>query len=299
MRRRSLGRGLSELIAGDLTVQGRAVVEIPVDQIHPNRYQPRRAVPDDTLAELVQSIKTRGVIQPISVRPVGSEYEIVAGERRWRACQAAGLATVPCIVQDVSDQEALQMALIENLQREDLSSIEAAHAYRKLINDFGLTQDQVASLIGKSRSAIANTLRLLDLPEEIQNSIHSGTISEGHGRALLGLSEFPEILMEAWMYVEANDLSVRETEELVRRKVSEAHKPPVTAPKAAGSATTAADPNLVAVQEALQMALGTRVRIKRRARGGGTIIISYHDDEELTRLVETIVPPDTILGTSP
>ncbi len=297
MRRRSLGRGLSELIAGDTTVQGRAIVDIPVGDIYPNRYQPRRQMSDEGLQELVQSVKMRGVLQPICVRRVGDRYEIVTGERRWRACQEAALSAVPCIVQDVSDRDSLQIALIENLQREDLTGIEAAHAYRQLINDFDLTQEQVAEFIGKSRPTIANTLRLLELPQDIQDSIQGAIISEGHGRALLALLASPEALTEAWVEVERKGLTVRETEELVRRIAKKLAKPEAAPAQPSRPATI--EPNLAAAEERLQMALATKVKIKTRARGGGTIAINYHDDEELDRLLDMLAPGDGLLKGTP
>ena len=283
MRRRTLGRGLSELISGEALAQTRAVVEVPVGRIAPNPFQPRISVESDSLEELTLSIEAHGVIQPIITRLVGDDYEIIAGERRWRAAQRAGLETVPCIVQDVSNEEALQLALIENLQREDLSSIEAARGYRRLMDEFGMTQEQLSQLIGKSRSGIANTLRLLDLPQEIQEGIQSRLASEGHGRALLGLAGDADGLLAAWRKVLDDSLTVRETEKLVRETAGPRPMPPPLQP---GSRRL--EPNLRAAQERIQDALATRVRIRPNGTGGGKIEIRFSSGEEFERLLDAL-----------
>lgn len=285
MRRRSLGKGLGELISGEPLTQARPVVELALDRLSPNPRQPRAQMSGDRLEELTLSIETHGVLQPIIVRPVGDDYEIVAGERRWRAAQRAGLAAVPCMVQDVSDEDSLQIALIENLQREDLNPVEAARGYRHLIQEFGLSQEQLAQAIGKSRSAIANTMRLLDLPQPLLQAIQSGEISEGHGRALLGLSGAEDRLLELCEMIREQGLTVRDTERLVREAVAPAPEPEPTARPSAAPI----DPNLRDVQERVQGALATKVVIRPNQRGGGKIEISYHDGEEFERLVELLL----------
>ncbi|MBU0609232.1 MAG: ParB/RepB/Spo0J family partition protein, partial [Armatimonadetes bacterium] len=187
MRKKGLGRGLSDLLSGDSLAQSRAVIEVPLDDIEPNPLQPRQAMDDSSLEELTLSIETHGVLQPILVRGTDSGYQLVAGERRWRAARRAGLHTIPCLVQTVDDVQSLELAMIENLQRDDLNAIDAARGYRMLVTEFGMTQEDVAKKIGKSRSGVANTMRILELPTEIQEDIRSGVLSEGHGRALLPL----------------------------------------------------------------------------------------------------------------
>ncbi|NSW55736.1 MAG: ParB/RepB/Spo0J family partition protein [Armatimonadetes bacterium] len=281
MRKRSLGRGLSELIPSGPINDSRALVEVPINSLYPNPMQPRADVDPDRLEELTLSIEAHGVLQPIIVRKKGDDYEIVAGERRWRAAQRAGLETVPCITQDITDEESLQLALIENLQREDLSPLEAARGYRRLINEFALTQEELARYLGKSRSAIANTLRLLDLPEEIQTAIQSGAMSEGHGRALLGLSGDPEAMLALARKIQEDGLTVREVERAVRealdREESQAVSEKPQRPRL--------DPNLRAIQDHLQGVLMTKVRIRQKSKGDGRIEINYSSAEELERLV--------------
>lgn len=285
MRRRSLGKGLGELISAEPLAESRAVVEVSLERLTPNPLQPRAQVDPDTLEELTLSIEKHGVIQPIIARPRGDDYEIIAGERRWRAAQRAGLQTVPCIVKDMSDQDSLQVALIENLQREDLNAVEAAKGYRRLIDEFGLTQEQLAQFIGKSRSAIANTMRLLDLPQAALDSIRRGEITEGHGRALLGLAgDADDQLLQLWQRVCDEALTVRETERAVRDTVS----PPKPA-EATLHEPEPVDPNLRDVQERLQNVLATKVTLRTRSRGAGRIEIAYSSSEEFQRLVEMLL----------
>ncbi len=285
MRRRSLGKGLSELMHGETLAQSRAVIDVPVNRLAPNPRQPRIDVDGDKLEELTLSVEAHGVLQPILVRLVDGDYEIIAGERRWRAAQRAGLEAVPCIVQDMSDEESLQVALIENLQRQDLNAVEAARGYRRLVDDFGLTQEQLATLIGKSRSAIANTLRLLDLPHPVQQAIQNGRISEGHGRALLGLGADDSRIVELWGTVEDRGLSVRDTEQLVREAVAPPDEPAIPTP----ATREHVDPNLQDVQERVQRALATKVMIRRNALGGGRFEIAYHDPGEFERLLDLLL----------
>ena len=262
--------------------------------IEPNPYQPRHHMDEDGIEDLAKSIERHGVVQPILVRRAGDGYQIIAGERRWRAAKRAGLGTIPCIVDDVNDEGALELALIENLQRDDLTGIEAALGYRRLVEEFALTQEQVAEYVGKSRSSVANTLRLLDLPEAIRDSIGNGTVSEGHGRALLGLAGDPQRMEALWSRVVDDGLSVRETEQAVRDALSAPVSLTPKSPVPAKAAPT--DPNLEDVQARLQTALAAKVIVKLRGRRGGSIEIRFHDGEDLDRLTETIAPAGGLLG---
>jgi len=298
MPRKGLGKGLSDLISADSLKQGATLLELRPHEIEPNPFQPRSDIDDDQLEELTRSIERHGVVQPLVVRPVGTGYQLVTGERRWRAAQRAGLATIPCLVRDTSDSEALQIALVENLQREDLNPIDAAHGYHQLVEDFGLTQEQVASIVGKSRAAVANTLRLLDLPDTIQDMVESGMLTEGHARALLPLVGVGDgwLVQETAENVATSGITVRDTEDLVRDKLQ---GPPAAEAgvSKAGSATPARpeDPNVADLEERLQLAIGTRVRIRTRLRGG-TINIQYHNYEELERIVRVLDPQDSRFG---
>lgn len=291
MSRSRLGRGLSQLISSNALSQSRAVIEVTPDRLQPNPFQPRRGYDVATLDELAESIRQQGILQPLLVRPAGDNYQIVLGERRWRAAQQAGLETVPCIVQEVEDRQALEMALIENLHREDLNAVERARAYQQLIDDFDFTHEELAQHIGKSRSAITNTLRLLQLPEEVLASLAEGNISEGHGRALLSLEDDPDSLRDVWRAVESEELSVRATEELVREALGR-DKPAAKARRSPRVAPPPPDPHLMALSEHLQETLAAEVKLQPRQSGGGTILIRYSDSEELQRIVEHIAPGD-------
>lgn len=291
MRKSSLGRGLNQLISRNALAQSRAVIEVAPDRLQPNPFQPRHGYDADLLSELAQSIRQQGILQPIMVRPAGDDYQIILGERRWRAAREAELETVPCIVQEVDDHQALEMALIENLHREDLNAVDRARAYQQLVDDFDFTHEELAEHIGKSRSAITNTLRLLHLPEEILASLADGRITEGHGRALLGLEDDPHLLLQVWETVVTEELSVRATEELVRQtaargKAVEERKEPRPQPE------PPADPHITALSEHLQATLATEVTIRTKPSGGGMIAIRYSDLEELDRIVESIAPGD-------
>jgi len=286
MRKPSLGRGLSQLIPSSAVAQSRAVIDISLDRLHPNPFQPRQAYDPETLSELVESIRSQGILQPILVRPAGEDYEIVLGERRWRAAEQAGLQTIPCMVQEVDDRHVLELALVENIQREDLNCMETARAYQQLVDEFGFTHDELSARIGKSRSAITNTMRLLQLPGDVQMSLLEGEISEGHGRALLTLVDDADKLLEVWATVRSGNLSVRETEKLVRKSggVGKVAKRPV------GPKSRALDSHLNAMVEHLQAALATEVNIRPKSEVTGTIVIHYTDAEELERIVQTIAP---------
>jgi ParB family chromosome partitioning protein len=275
--RHGLGRGLGALLTTPLSLEGKHLQDLPVDAISPNPQQPRKDFNINTLNDLSESVKRSGILQPVIVRKVGLGYELVVGERRWRAAKMAGLDKIPAVVRDVSDKESIELALVENLLREDLNPIEEAEAYRKLLADFGWTQEELAQHVGKDRSSIANYLRLLRLPEVIQTDLRSGRLTMGHARALLALSSpqdqlklREEILIHSW--------SVRATEEGVQRKRSQLPR-----------RVARRSPELVGLEETLRDTLATRVRIVGNERRGRIEII-YSSREELERLTELIAP---------
>jgi ParB family chromosome partitioning protein len=277
-RSQSLGRGLAALIPQRAAGQA-GPVEIPLDRIRPNPGQPRVRFADAELATLTASIREHGVLQPILVTETIDGYQLVAGERRWRAARAAGLDRIPAVVRQLDTATQLEIALVENLQREDLDPIEAAHGFRRLIDEFGFSQEQVAIRVGRARSTVTNTLRLLEASPLVQQAVIDRTISEGHARALGGLSvEHQEHVVGS---VIDQDLSVRQTEELVRRLRTPR---PATA---AATADAARDPDLDRVEEDLRQALGTKVSLARTRRGG-RIVIEYYSDEELGRLYDRL-----------
>lgn len=272
-RRRGLGRGLGALLGREAFDEG-LIRDLPVHEIRPSRLQPRSEISSEDVAELAASIADRGVLQPIVVRPVDDGFELVAGERRWRAALAAGLQVVPSVVRHLSDQESLEVALLENLQREDLRPLEKARAYRRLQDEFGITQEQIAARLRKSQAAIANTLRLLLLPEEVQQTLDRGRITEGHARALLALAA-PQAMRDACREIERRSLSVRQTEALVRRWTTSRGLP--ARPRRAG------DPNVAAVEAELSAGLQTKVAIKA-GRRRGQIVIEFYSPADLDRL---------------
>lgn len=284
MARQSLGRGLSALL-GDERPPEPTGQEIDIDVIRPNPDQPRTRFADAALDELAQSISTNGVVQPIVVRRSGAGYEIVAGERRWRAAQRAGLRRIPAVVKDVSDDKLLELALIENIQREELNPIEEANAYRKLIDIIGLTQEAVAASVGRDRTLIATALRLLKLPEDIQKLIEEGKLSAGHGRALL-LTDDVTVQRRIARAVLEKGLSVRETERAVKI-AGQPRKKSILNLENGGSKQ---DPNFAAAETKLRRRLGTSVKIVPDARGdGGRIEIEYYNQEDLDRIYQTII----------
>ncbi len=276
-RQQGLGRGLAALIPQRSTPAG-GQLEIPVARIRANPYQPRKRIDDEALRGLADSIAEHGVIQPIVVTETLDGYRLVAGERRLRAAQLAGLEQIPAVVRQLADPEQLEIALVENLQRADLDAIEEAHAYRQLIEEFGFTQESVASRVGRARSTVANTLRLLELDASVQAAIADGRLSEGHGRALVGLD--PEIQARLLDSIVGQQLSVRQTEELVRRLREPRPAPTVNA--------RPADPDLERVEEELRRSLGTKVSLARTRRGG-RIVIEFYGEEELSRIYERLV----------
>ncbi len=286
-KRPALGKGLSALIPDAPEPLALAPVEVDVDRIEPNQLQPRSQIDPARLDELAQSIRASGLIQPIVVRKIGDRFQIIAGERRWRAARQAGLARVPVVVRDVAPDDSralLQMALIENLQREDLNPIEEAAAYRRLIDEFQLTQEEIAAVVGKDRSSVANHLRLLKLPDEVRREVAAGTLSMGHARALLALADEAEQRRVAREVV-VRRLSVRETESIVKHAV-EARTPAPARPLQ--SPQPSSDVHTRAAEERLRLALGTRVRIVRRG-ARGRIEIDFVSEDELIRLYELLV----------
>ena len=277
-RPQGLGRGLAALIPQRAPTNGGSI-EIPLARIRENPRQPRLRMDDEALVGLAESIHQHGVIQPILVTETIDGYTLVAGERRVRAARMAGLDRIPAIVRQLADRQQLELALVENLQREDLDPMEAARAYRQLIDEFSFTQEDLATRVGRARSTVANTLRLLELHSAVQDALAAGSITEGHARAIGGLP--PEAQALAVATVLADDLSVRQTEELVRR---------VREPRVVRDATqgTSADPEVERVEEDLRRSLGTKVRLTRTRRGG-RIVIEYFGDEELARLYQRLV----------
>ncbi len=279
-KRSGLGKGLDALIpGGESRLPGNSVALLPVDAIHPNPRQPRSHFSPEALEELAASIREHGIIQPLVVAqaPNGEGYILIAGERRLQAAKKAGLTRVPALVREASEQQLLELALIENIQRADLNPLETAEAYRQLHEEFGLSHEEIARRVGKSRVAVSNTLRLLKLPPAVQKALLEGRISEGHARALLGLAS-AEAQQAALQTVESKRLTVRQTEELVRRLQGER---PTARPR-----KTAA-PELRDLEARLETALGTRVRLTR-SRKGGTITIYYYSDEELEALLHRL-----------
>ncbi|HUL74030.1 MAG TPA: ParB/RepB/Spo0J family partition protein [Vicinamibacterales bacterium] len=285
-KRPALGRGLSALIpeaalrptappSNERDAERSTLVDL--DLLAPNPQQPRTHIDESRLEELAQSIRANGVIQPLIVRRIAGQYEIVAGERRWRAAQRAGLLKVPIVLRDVPDDQLLQLALIENIQRDDLNPIEEAHAYRRLIDEHHLSQEAIAVAVGKDRATIANYLRLLRLPAEVRGELSSGALSMGHARALVALPDDAAQRRVAREVV-AKGLSVRETEALVRRETRPAPAPPPP---------RRVDPNTRAAEEQLKLALGTAVRIVRKGTGG-RIEIDFTNEDELQRLFEAL-----------
>ena len=280
-KRPALGRGLSALIPDSPAPLAPAAdrarpSELDIDLLTPNPKQPRTQIDEGRLEELAQSIRTHGVIQPIVTRKAGEHYEIVAGERRWRAAQRAGLLKVPVVIRDIADDKLLEVALIENIQRDDLNPIEEAQAYQRLSEELHFTQEAIATAVGKDRATIANFIRLLRLPAEVRTELGSGTLTMGHARALLALTD-ESAQRRVSREVIAGGLSVRDTEDLVRRETT---PPTKTEPQRA-------DPNTRAAEERLRIALGTRVHIMRKGKRG-KIEIEFTDEDELNRLYEQL-----------
>jgi ParB family transcriptional regulator, chromosome partitioning protein len=280
---KGLGKGLSALISSAAAPSAESLGEdrglrVRVELISPSPYQPRRSFDEVKIEELAASIRNQGVIQPLVVRRKGDRYELIAGERRWRAAIKAGLTEVPAVIREATDNEALQLALIENLQREDLNPIEEAAGYRRLQEEFHWSQEEMAERVGKSRPAIANALRLLSLPRDVQHEIADGKLAAGQARALLGLPT-EAVIVSTCREVIARGLSTRETEKLVRALVSGRRR----------RRATLLDPDLRTLVENMQRALGTRVRLLPKARSNkGKIEIEYYSLPDLERIIQTI-----------
>jgi ParB family chromosome partitioning protein len=273
-----LGRGLAALIPQ--REEERATLELPIAEIARNPFQPRQEFEPAALADLAASIREHGVLQPVLVNETVDGYVLVAGERRVRAAEMAGLDRVPAVVRSFAEREQLALALVENMQRADLPPLDEARAFRRLVAEFGLTQEEVAARVGRSRSAIANTMRLLELPAAVQEALAAGTISEGHARALAGMADHDQQLALLKVVV-ARHLSVRQTEDLVRRAKAQAGKP------ARASANDQQSPELERITAGLRTALATKVSVSR-GRKGGRITIEYYDDDDLGRLYERL-----------
>ncbi len=284
--KRGLGRGLGALIEAAAAGPTEGIQQVPIDAIGPNPRQPRHMVRADDLAELAASLREHGLIQPLIVTraPLGADvtYTLIAGERRWRAARLAGLTEVPVIVREATPQGMLELALVENLQRADLNPLEEAAAYRALMDEFGLTQEQVAARVGKSRAAVANSVRLLNLAQPVKEALSSDQISEGHARALLGLPDEPA-QVAALDLVVRRGYSVRQTEELVRRMTAAAH-----AAEEIGAEDDPWQQETRALEQQLRDALGTKVTLSR-SRQGGRLVVYFYSEEELQALYERMV----------
>jgi ParB family chromosome partitioning protein len=291
-RKTGLGKGLAALIPDtpvEAPVERTApaprvevgVAQVTISSITPNPHQPRTVMDETALRELADSIREHGLIQPLIVTQSANGYQLIAGERRWRASQLAGLATVPVIVKEAAPQQMLEMALVENLQRADLNPLEEASAFKQLMDEFGLTQEQVARRVGKSRAAVGNAVRLLKLPAPVKARLADGTLSEGHARALMSL-ENEAAMLKALTIVTRNSLSVRQTEEMVRRLLAE---PKAKAKKAAVSAETRS------LEDRFRRVLGTKVNLFK-SRKGGKVVIHFYSDEEFDAIYRRIVGRD-------
>ena len=281
---RGLGKGLNAIIGADIVsevIDRPRAIEISVDRLSPNPFQPRRSFTEEGLEQLAESIRHHGILQPIVVRPSGDGYQLIAGERRWRAAQIVGLQRIPAVVRELDDPSMVQVALIENLQREDLNPIEEASAYRRLMDEFNMTQEQLSSTIGRSRPAIANAVRLLNLPTEIQRAVEERKLSEGHARCLLAISDQEDQLKVAAQII-ANGLNVRQAEELVRGTTRDVSRETIR------KRTSEDDPDAVRLTQRLGERLGTRVKLSGSVRKG-KLEIEYYSTEDLDRILEIIL----------
>ncbi len=281
---KGLGRGLDALLGGDEPATAKPVAtvsdtprELAIDQLQPGKYQPRTRMDQEALKELAESIKTQGVIQPILVRPVAeNKYEIIAGERRWRAARMAGLQAVPVVIRDIPDNQALAVALIENIQREDLNPLEEALGIQRLTNEFGLTHQTAAEALGRSRTAVTNLLRLLELAPPVRDLLADGRLDMGHARALLVLPALRQV--ELANEIAANGMTVRDVEKRVSELIS---RPKPRVPRAV-------DRDVARLQEELAQKLGTSVQIKQKSKGRGTLIVEYGSLDQLDALIEKL-----------
>jgi ParB family chromosome partitioning protein len=284
MTRKALGRGLGALLSEPPKTGSEDYIEIDLDLIEPNIFQPRTRFDETKLQELAQSIRANGIVQPLLVRRVGPKYQLIAGERRWRAAQLAGIQKVPAVVKDIPDDKLLELALIENIQRQELNPIEEAQAYRRLMDTLTLTQEGVAQRVGRDRTFITNYLRLLRLPEDIQQMVEEEKLSTGHARALLGVDD-QDLQRRIAKSVIEHGLSVRETERAMRRVIA-GNTPSATI----ASAVKQTDPNVRAAESKLRRRLGTQVKVVSNTKGeGGKLEIEYYNESDLDRLYQLIM----------
>ncbi len=284
MKKKRLGRGLGSLI-GNIeevtrvaeTEKSGGMVELDIDRIQRGKYQPRQNFDQDALQELADSIRSQGIVQPVVVRPEGAHFELVAGERRWRAAQLAGLQKIPAVIRELDSKSAAAIALIENIQREDLNPLEEAHAFLRLIEEFDLTHQQVADSVGRSRATVSNLLRLLDLAEPVKDQVNKGLLNMGHARALLALIRHDQI--EVAKLVVNRGLSVRETETLVKKTLA-------TQADGKKSQPAAVDPDVRRLETSLSEKLGAAVKIKPGKKGAGQLVIHFHSSAELDGILE-------------
>jgi len=290
-KRKALGRGLDSLLPSRPAVTPIAMPaqapaapqEVSIDSIDPNPYQTRRRINEAALEELAESIRASGVVQPVVLRPTANgRFQLVAGERRWHASRRAGKTTIPAVVRQISNEQAMEITIIENLQREDLNPMEQARAFERLSREFSLTQEQIAARTGKDRASIANFIRLLKLPEDVQNALEAGALSFGHGKVLLALAGFPEHMERAAREIIEKQLSVRQTEELVARLIN-----PQVAEQRQEKPAVSIDPNVREAQRSLESSLGVKVEIRDR-KGKGKIILKYGSLEDFDRIVEAL-----------
>jgi ParB family chromosome partitioning protein len=283
--RRRLGRGLEALLGPQTVAEARAdgtLSELPVAALRPNPYQPRHAFDEPALAELAASMQSSGLLQPVAVRSANDgTYELIAGERRWRAARSLGWTTIPAVVRDVDDRTLLTLALVENLQRDALSPIDEARGYERLIDDFRASQSEIAELVGRDRSTVANALRLLRLPDAVQEMLHDGRLSTGHARSLLGLAEADRIVHFARRTVE-QQLSVREVEDLVRGAGPAKPDPRRRRPKPR-------DAEVRRIEDALRDRLKTDVRVSTRGKSSGRLTIHFYSQDDLARVLEIVL----------
>ena len=292
-KRKALGRGLESLLPGrpvampqppaPTPAPSAGPADIAIDLIDPNPYQTRRQIREESLNELTESIRASGVVQPVVLRPAAAgRFQLVAGERRWLASKRAGKTTIPAVVRQISNEQAMEITIIENLQREDLNPIEQARAFERLSREFGLTQEQIATRTGKDRASIANFIRLLKLPVSVQDNLESGALSFGHGKALVSLAGFPDHLEKATHEVLQKQLSVRQTEELVNKLLN-----PDINDKPTETKAETIDPNVREAARSLERSLGVKVEIQDR-KGKGKIILKYSSLEDFDRIVEVL-----------
>lgn len=287
MTRKALGRGLGALLSAEGTATASEETnEVAIELIDPSPLQPRSVFDNGKLDELAKSIRTNGVVQPVLLRRKGSRFELIAGERRWRAAEVAGLIKIPAVIRNVSDDKVLEIALIENIQREDLNPIEEARAYKKLIETLGLTKEMVGERLGRDRSYVTNYLRLLKLPEDLQELLQSGRISTGHARTLLGVDQ-PDLQRRIARRVIEQGLSVRATEQLVKVAVDKIGEPAATSP----ARQQVADPNIKAAETKLRRYFGTKVRIVQLSNSeSGKIELEFYNQVDLNRLYNLLTP---------